>query len=35
MQVPGVGKMCHFKDPDGNLLALMQPEMPANGAAQG
>lgn len=28
MQIPGVGKMLHFKDPDGNLLALMQPEMP-------
>ncbi len=28
MEIPGVGKMCHFKDPDGNLLALMQPAMP-------
>ncbi len=27
ISIPGVGKMCHFKDPDGNLLALMQPEM--------
>ncbi len=29
MEIPTVGKMLHFKDPDGNLLALLQPEMPA------
>ncbi len=28
MDVPTVGQMAWFKDPDGNPMALLQPEMP-------
>lgn len=35
VSIPGVGKMMHFKDPDGNLLALLQPEMPEDANAAG
>lgn len=28
MDIPGGGRWSHFKDPDGNVLALMQPAMP-------
>jgi predicted enzyme related to lactoylglutathione lyase len=34
MQVPTVGAMAWFKDPAGNPMALLQPDMPAP-AAQG
>jgi uncharacterized protein len=29
MYMPGVGSMAHLKDPDGNVIALLQPDMPA------
>jgi predicted enzyme related to lactoylglutathione lyase len=28
MDVPGVGKLAYFKDPDGNLFGMLQPERP-------
>ena len=28
MPVPGVGQIAHFVDPSGNLLSILQPEMP-------
>ena len=29
MDVPGVGKLAYFADPDGNLFGMLQPLMPA------
>ena len=29
MDVPGVGKLAYFKDPDGNLFGMLQPIAPA------
>jgi catechol 2,3-dioxygenase-like lactoylglutathione lyase family enzyme len=31
--VPGIGRSAWFKDPDGNTLALFQPEQPLNSMA--
>lgn len=28
MPIPGVGQIAHFHDPSGNLLSVLQPEMP-------
>ena len=28
MPIPGVGQIAHFIDPSGNLLSVIQPEMP-------
>lgn len=30
MNVPKVGQIAYFKDPDGNLFGMIQPEMPAH-----
>lgn len=29
VNIPGVGSMAQLKDPDGNMIALLQPDMPA------
>ncbi len=35
VDLPGVGRIAHFRDPEGNHLALIQPEMPDAPSAAG